>query len=279
MKKIDQKAQWAATLGPLFACPVCHEPLFVENHSLVCPNAHRYDLAKKGTVNFLNAPVKTEYTAEMLAARRRVLQAGLFSPFVDKIAAQLTGSEQLLDIGCGEGTPTAELAKTGAKAIGFDISAPAIQLAGALATDAFYCVADLARLPFVDQSFDVLVDLFSPGAYAEFDRVLKPGGRLFKVIPEADYLRELRQGLYAGTPKGTYSNAPVLARFLATYPDAQVQDLTYDFPVDARQFEDIVAMTPLSWQAPADKRAALLADPPASIQVAVKLLQVMKSHA
>jgi hypothetical protein len=61
----------------LFACPVCHEPLFVEGHSFVCANAHRYDLAKKGTINFLNAPVKTEYTAEMLAARRRVLQAGL----------------------------------------------------------------------------------------------------------------------------------------------------------------------------------------------------------
>lgn len=279
LKKIDTKAQWAAGLGPLFACPVCHEPLFVEGHSFVCANAHRYDLAKKGTINFLNAPVKTEYTAEMLAARRRVLQAGLFSPFVDRIAAQLNGDERLLDIGCGEGTPTADLAKTGADAIGFDISAPAIQLAGALDTSAFFCVADLARLPFVDDSFDVLVDLFSPGAYAEFDRVLKAGGRLFKVIPEADYLRELRQGLYAGTPKGTYSNAPVLERFLETYPDAEVSDIEYDFPVDAAQFEDIVAMTPLSWQAPADKRAELLANPPASIHVAVKLLQVMKSHA
>ncbi|WP_461215240.1 methyltransferase domain-containing protein [Lacticaseibacillus sp. GG6-2] len=278
MKKIDQKSAWIANQGPLFACPVCHQAMTLEDHSLVCPDQHRFDLAKKGTVNFLNTPVKTEYTAPMLAARRQVLDAGLFAPFVQQIAQALTGTERLLDVGCGEGTPTAALAETGAAAVGFDISAPAIQLAGALDTAAFFCVADLAKLPFVDDSFDVIVDLFSPGAYAEFDRVLKPGGRLFKVIPDSDYLKELRQGLYAGTPKGTYSNQPVLDRFMAAYPDATQTSITYDFPVDAAQFADIMAMTPLSWQAPADKREALLQTPPASIHVAVQLLQMTKSR-
>ncbi len=279
MKKIDQKAAWLVAQGALFSCPVCQQVMVPEGHSLVCPQQHRFDLAKKGTVNFLNAPVKTEYTAPMLAARRRVLDAGLFAPFVDQIAAQLSGSERVLDVGCGEGTPTAALATSSAATVGFDISAPAIQLAGALATGAFFCVADLARLPFVANSFDVIVDLFSPGAYAEFDRVLRPGGRLFKVIPDSDYLRELRQGLYAGTPKGTYSNQPVLDRFMTAYPEATRTPITYDFPVDAAQFADVVAMTPLSWQAPADKRKALLQQPPASVHVAVQLLQMTKSRA
>ncbi|WP_239061486.1 putative RNA methyltransferase [Lacticaseibacillus suibinensis] len=273
MRKILAKAQAMAALEPLFACPVCQQSLQIEGTSLVCENEHRFDLAKKGTVNFLNKPVPTEYDAPMLAARRRVLQAGFFEPFLTAIKSQLTAADLVLDVGCGEGTPTAFLA-TVAQAVGFDISAPAINLAGSLATSALYCVADLARLPFLASRFSAVVDLFSPGAYREFDRVLQPGGRLFKVIPEAGYLQELRTGLYAGTDKATYSNEAVLSRFMATYPQATSQLFSYDFAVTSAQFEDVMAMTPLSWQAPAAKREALLAAPPTHIHVAVRLLQV-----
>lgn len=271
MRKIEAKAAWVAAHSPLYACPVCAAPLQVEGNSLQCANGHQYDLAKKGTVNFLSRQVSTEYTTDMLAARRRVLQAGLFAPFLAAIAAQLRESDWLLDVGCGEGTPTATLVAEVAGAVGFDISAPAINLAGSLTTNAAFCVADLAHLPFVDHRFSAVVDLFSPGAYAQFDRVLAPGGRLFKIIPAAGYLRELRQGLYAGTPKASYSNANVLDRFLAHYPAASVTPIAYDWPVGDR-FADVVTMTPLSWQAPAEKRAALLATPPTSVHVEVELL-------
>jgi 23S rRNA (guanine745-N1)-methyltransferase len=274
LRKIEAKAQMVSEQGELFACPVCHEPLEVTGTSLVCPEHHQFDLAKKGTVNFLNAPVATEYGTAMLAARRRVLSAGFFDQFLAEIATELTPGDRFLDIGCGEGTPTAKLAATGATGIGFDISAPAINLAGALDAPAFYCVADLARLPFLDDTFSAVVDLFSPGAYAEFNRVLRPGGQILKVIPDADYLHELRQGLYAGTPKGTYSNARVMDRFLAVYPHATVTPIAYDFAVTPELFADVVAMTPLTWQAPAAAKAALLAAPPASVHVAVDLLRV-----
>ncbi|WP_204123051.1 methyltransferase domain-containing protein [Lacticaseibacillus mingshuiensis] len=274
MRKIAQKAAWLADQSPLLACPVCREPLLIEETSLVCANGHRFDLSRKGTANFLNAPVKTEYSRPMLEARRRALANGLFDPFLAEIKAQLTATDRLLDIGCGEGTPTAKLAESGAAAVGFDISQPAIELAGSLATSAFFCVADLAHLPFLAGRFSAIVDLFSPGAYEEFDRVRAPESRLFKVIPQADYLRELRQGLYGGTAKGTYSNARVLARFKAAYPQAKQTAIVYDHPVDAAGFADVLAMTPLSWQAPAEKREAMLAAPPASIHVAVDLLTI-----
>jgi len=273
MRKIVQKSEFVQQHPRLFACPVCGEALTSDQTSLVCPNQHRFDLNKKGTVNFLNAPVATEYTEPMLAARRAVLTAGFFNPFVDAIKAELTPANRVLDIGCGEGTPTARLATSGATTVGFDISAPAIKLAGALDTAAFFCVADLAHLPFLDYSFDTIVDLFSPGAYAEFGRVAH-GGRLFKVVPNADYLKELRQGLYAGTDKANYSNTRVLDRLLATYPNADIQPMRYEFPVTPLLFSQVVAMTPLSWQAPSDKREALLATPPTAITVDVSLIRV-----
>ncbi|KRM72325.1 methyltransferase domain-containing protein [Lacticaseibacillus brantae] len=273
MRKIEQKIEFVQANPHLFACPVCGQELRPDQTSLVCDNQHRFDLNKKGTVNFLNAPVPTEYTETMLAARRRVLDAGFFSPFVDRIAAELSPRNRVLDIGCGEGTPTAALAQSGAATVGFDISAPAIKLAGALASEAFFCVADLTKLPFLAGSFDTIVDLFSPGAYAEFARVA-PGGRLFKVVPNADYLKELRQGLYAGTAKATYSNERVLDRLLATYSNATITPIRYAFKASPTLFSDVVTMTPLSWQAPEEARAELLAQPPTEVTVDVSLVTV-----
>lgn len=77
----------------------------------------------------------------------------------------------------------------------------------------FFCVADLRRLPFADQSFDSVVEIFSPSDYGEFKRVLKPGGRLIKVIPNAEYLVELRQLLYPSGEHAKYDNSNVIDLF------------------------------------------------------------------
>ncbi|KRO16780.1 putative RNA methyltransferase [Lacticaseibacillus saniviri] len=273
MRKIFEKAQFVSDHPGIFACPVCGAELLRDELSLVCANQHRFDLAKKGTVNFLNAPVATEYSTNMLSARRTALNAGLFDPFLDEIKPQLNAADRVLDIGCGEGTPTVKLAESGATTIGFDISAPAINLAGALNSPAFFCVADLAHLPFLAGSFTTIVDLFSPGAYAEFERVA-PGGRLFKVIPNADYLKQLREGLYAGSDKATYSNAKVMSHLQQRYPEAQIQRVRYDFALTPALFEAVLTMTPLSWQASVEARTQLLANPPAAITVDVSLITV-----
>ena len=275
MRKREAKIELAAQQTPLFACPVCAQPMQVKAGSLICSKGHRRDFSRKGTVNFLNQQVATEYTATMLAARRRMLTAGLFTPFLDAMAAKLVPHQRLLDVGCGEGTPTAYLAHQKQQmAVGFDISAPAINLAGSLAAPVLFAVADLAHLPFVNDAFDTVIDIFSPGNYREFRRVLRPTGQLLKIIPRAGYLKELREGLYSGTRKAEYDNQTVRERFLAAFPQATIQSITYDFPLVADQFTDLMTMTPLSWQAPAERRQAMLTNPPKSIHIEVDLLTV-----
>ena len=68
---------------------------------------------------------------------------------------------------------------------------------------------------FCPASFDTILNLFSPSNYQEFDRILKPGGQVIKVVPAASYLKELRQAFYPDdSAKQVYSNERVVDKFL-----------------------------------------------------------------
>jgi SAM-dependent methyltransferase len=87
----------------------------------------------------------------------------------------------VLDVGCGPGTITADIASRGATVIGIDAAADVIEKARELGVDAR--VGDAYALDFADDSFDVvhshqtLQHLARPvEALREMRRVVKPGG-------------------------------------------------------------------------------------------------------
>ncbi|MFD1548459.1 methyltransferase domain-containing protein [Levilactobacillus fuyuanensis] len=278
MKKIDEAAAFLTAHVNLFRCPVCLAPYdHVDGHSLVCPNGHNVDLSKKGTLYFMQRAVESEYDNDMLAARRRMLQAGLFAGITEEFAAQMPASPQtILDVGCGEGTPLADVLQRRDNrdtVIGFDLSKPGINLATQLGGPAFFCVADLAQMPFSDGAFTTVLDLFSPSAYKEFNRVIAPGGHLLKVIPNSDYLIELRQAIFpAGSAHATYDNGNVLGLFKQHYPEATAQRIRYQVPVPTDLFADLMLMTPMHWGADEAQLAQVKANPFAHITVDVTLL-------
>ena len=163
--------------------------------------------------------------------------------------------------------------------IGFDISKDAIQLAASnFFPDAFWCVADLAHSPFAESAFDVILNIFSPSQYQEFDRVLKPGGKVIKVVPNAQYLIELREQLYAlDTTKREYDNQQVVDRFYEIYPDAISEEVAYSVALNAQSYGWLMEMTPLSWGASETALANAAANPLKSVTVAVTLLVASKS--
>lgn len=119
-------------------------------------------------------------------------------------AAVPHSGERALDVGCGTGVFTAEIARSGAAVTGVDISEGMLTVARQrftreeLVVDLRLGTAD--RLPFADASFDVVTTVTmlefveSPHAVVtEMHRVLKPGGRLVVAVLSSQSLWALQR--------------------------------------------------------------------------------------
>jgi len=94
-----------------------------------------------------------------------------------------------LEIGCGEGRVSRDLAQRGHVVTGVDITPALVELAVGTDRGSTYLVGDAEVLPFPDSWFDLAVAYNSlmdvddmPTAMSEAARVLEPGGRLCACI-------------------------------------------------------------------------------------------------
>lgn len=254
LKKIDKAQVFLEDHLHLFQCPVCSQAFeSVNNHQVICRDGHQFDLSKKGTLFLLQKSMKSEYTRDMLLSRQRLAESGLWVPLLDKIQSLIKHPEGvLLDIGCGEGSHSAYLKKNGYKGpiISFDISKEGINLAAASHEDIFFLTADLARSPFASHQYDTLLNILSPSNYSEFDRLLKQGGQVIKVVPNRGYLKELRE--LQEESKQTYSNVQVVEKFEEHYTHVRKESVLYTFQLPEELVEDFINMTPLGWHIKAD---------------------------
>lgn len=272
LKKIERSALFLAEQHELFSCPKCRHEMIQQEKSLICVNGHRFDLSKKGTLYFLDHQIKTDYDNQMFTPRGRMIRSGMYQPVIEKIT-QLIQTGNLLDIGCGEGSFLQQITqlKKNPVTIGFDIAKEGIYLASNQPIEAFWCVADLTNLPFADQSFDTILNIFSPSHYREFKRVLKPDGCVIKVVPQTRYLQELR-AIYHPDGKA-YSNEAVIQRFSEEMTIDQRERVTYEFEIPAENRLDLLEMSPLEWQVPAEVKANLAQDPLRKITIDVEILK------
>ncbi len=115
----------------MLTCPICSAPLSTADNGVVCPANHRFDRARQGYLNLL--PVQHKNSRDpgdnqaMVEARRDFLNAGHYAPVARRLAelAAERSPARWLDIGCGEGYYTAQIAEALPHADGYalDISA------------------------------------------------------------------------------------------------------------------------------------------------------------
>jgi len=250
-----------ARFQEIFRCPVCSGQMQMINlQSLICINRHCFDIAKQGYVNLLSLAKKTKYDKRMFEYRRRMInKSGFFDPLNDvisnKIINQLRNNEQtsILDAGCGEGSHLTKIQEklfrktNSVLAVGIDISKEGISSASAEYSNAIWCVADIANCPFANHRFNFILNILSPANYSEFQRLIADDGMVIKVIPERDYLKELRDIFYEGSEKQVYSNEFTLDHFNEHFEVTDVESVRYQVNLGESDIQPLLGMTPLSW--------------------------------
>lgn len=179
-------------------CPKCFEKLIRQEHSFVCPNHHCYDIAKQGYVNLMFEGGQHGDTKDMVLARHRFLEKGYYDVLKHELVDIIKKAKpnDLIDLGCGEGTYTRSMSQYAAQCFGIDISKEALKLASRLDKHTQYIVASIFHLPFLDGQADCMTNVFAPAPIEECVRVLKEGGIYVRVAPHVRHLFELKEELY-----------------------------------------------------------------------------------
>lgn len=186
----------------MLLCPVrdCREPLLRDNHRIYCGRGHSFDVARSGYINLLQPQDRRSKepgdTAAAVAARRRLHDRGITAPLLAGISQFVAPSANdiVLDAGCGDGYYLGSLAgQIGFDGHGVDISVPAVEAAARRYKNCQWVVANADRIiPYVDQSFTLVMSITARMNAPEFRRVLRNVGRLLVAIPAPDDFIELR---------------------------------------------------------------------------------------
>ncbi|SER35237.1 23S rRNA (guanine745-N1)-methyltransferase [Gracilibacillus ureilyticus] len=255
MKKIEKTARLIEKHDQLFACPICGREIKVEGNTVRCPGNHPFDIAKKGYINLLMQASPEDYSKELFNDRHTIIMAGMYRQMHIMIAEQLKqvlspSDTACLDVGCGEGSHLVQILeyinKENMIGVGIDISKDGIMTAAKYYEDVIWTVGDLSKSPFQSKQFDIILNILSPANYHEFSRLLKATGLMIKVIPQANYLREIREQVL-DEEKRKYTNDQTIEKFRKHFPEMEKRRVQYKWQVDPVYQEALLNMTPLTW--------------------------------
>lgn len=242
-----------------FQCPLCGKKMRFHAGSLVCKREHRFDIAARGYVNFLQGDRTLKgYDAKFFQSRSRFFAAGFYDHIAEGVTEairELGEGEVLVDAGCGEGFYSIRLSqRLTPEILAFDIAKDAVRMAAGDDGPVKWLVADITDIPLKSSVADWVLNIFTPANYAEFRRILKADGRLLKVIPGRNHMIQVREAAGETIRNREYSNEEVLSYFRENFALTKNVTLSATMKVGEDMLSDLLAMTPVLFGA--DKQRA-----------------------
>lgn len=243
-----------------YQCPICQSAFTVEAQRWYCanqPKSHSFDVARQGYINLLPAQHKKSKQpgddAQMVQARKDFLATGFYQPLQTALCQLISthapqDQAHLLDVGCGEGYYTQQMAKKVACTTAVDISKVAVQTTAKLKCHhTVAMVASAAKLPVANASAHIITSVFSPILPQELARVLADDGVLIIAKPEPTHLLALRQILFDEvTPHYSDKFISQLADFFSL---VEKKPLAFSGVLENAALKNLIAMTPYAYKA------------------------------
>lgn len=281
-KKIDYTIDFFNENIKKFRCPICQENVFLEEQqkSIVCQKNHTFDISKKGSIQLVNKFIKSDYDEVLFNSRSFMMNSGLFDNVFKKIISNLKNNEFVVDAGSGEGSALIDIRKNiDVTALGLDLSSEGVQSStrGLSEEKLLFAVSNLANIPLKDDTVDTIVNLLSPASYDEFKRIIKPKGQLLKIIPNSNYLIEIRKFVAERQKhiKESYDNKDVLDNLRKQVNSIEIEDINYKFQLDSPELKkNMFAMTPLTWSLSEEIKEEFVNSNIDSITVDLQLLKI-----
>jgi 23S rRNA (guanine745-N1)-methyltransferase len=244
----------------IYKCPVCDSALIMKGTCFACNKGHCFDKSSANYVNLLLGNQKNSKdpgdSKEMMESRRDFLNKGYYLKFSDRlnsiVQAQFDENwECILDAGCGEGYYIVNLknelkklkAAKSTECYGMDISKHAIKYAAKRDKEIMLFVGSSFDIPIVSNSIDCIIRNFAPGDNQEFQRILKPKGKLIILTPGIDHLYELKLELYDKARKHEIN-----CNEINGFTHIEHQELRYNIDLEDNQdIKNLISMTPYYW--------------------------------
>jgi 23S rRNA (guanine745-N1)-methyltransferase len=276
------------------ACPIDGLPIEAHGAQRRCAAGHSFDIAREGYCNLLVVQHKASRdpgdSKDMVAARRRFLEAGHFEPIADHVfnavrecvAAAEDSALTIVDAGCGEGYYLDRLCRLAAahpepgtlRLAGIDVSKWAVKAAARREAPVTWLVANNRVPPFLAGSIDLVLCLFGFPVWGGFKKVQRVGGHVLLADPGSDHLIELRQIIYPTVKRSP--PPPLAAAEAGGYRLKREEPLRFCATLTgAEMIQDLVAMTPHAHRLPQAGRDALaeLRALSVTVDVAFRLLE------
>jgi 23S rRNA (guanine745-N1)-methyltransferase len=154
----------------------------------------------------------------------------------------------VVDAGTGTGYYLAAVLEATTQGIGmaFDVSKHAVRRAARAHPRLGAFVADVWRpLPILDETADVVINVFAPRNGPEFRRILRPGGAVIVVTPAPEHLSPLVEEL--GLLSVDAEKESRVARSLAGFTEAGRREVVFDMELGPADILAVVGMGPSAW--------------------------------